>query len=118
VSHTPFVYRDFIRSSLGEFSIAKSTYVVSNSGWFSDRTECYLASGRPAVVQVTGFRVHLPTGDGLFAYRTVEEAAAALETIVADYARHAQAARDVAVACFSPEAMLLPLIEKVTSRQE
>jgi hypothetical protein len=115
VSYTPFVYRDFVRSSLGEFSVAKSTYVVSNSGWFSDRTECYLASGRPAVVQDTGFRAHLPTGDGLFAYRTVEEAAAALETIVADYARHARAARDVAVACFSPEAVLLPLIEKVTS---
>jgi hypothetical protein len=115
VSRTPFVYRDFIRSSLGEFSVAKHTYVESNCGWFSDRTECYLASGRPAVVQDTGFSAHLPTGNGLFAYRTVEEAAAGLEEIVSNYERHSRAAREIAIAHFSPEAVLLPLIEKATS---
>ena len=109
------MYRDFIRSSLGEFSVAKHTYVASNSGWFSDRTECYLASGRPAVVQDTGFSAHLPTGLGLFAYRTVEEAAAGLEEVVSNYERHSRAAREIAVEHFSPEAVLLPLIEKATS---
>jgi hypothetical protein len=115
VSRTPFVYRDFIRSSLGEFSIAKHTYVESKCGWFSDRTECYLASGRPAVVQDTGFSAHLPTGEGLFAYRTLEEAACGLEEAVSNYEHHSRAAREIAIAHFSPEAVLLPLIEKATS---
>jgi hypothetical protein len=115
VSRTPFIYRDFIRSSLGEFSVAKHTYVKSNCGWFSDRTECYLASGRPAVVQDTGFSAHIPTGNGLFAYRNVEEAVAGLEEIVSNYERHSRAAREIAITHFSPEAVLLPLIEKTTS---
>jgi len=115
VSRTPFVYREFIRSSLGEFSVAKHTYVESKCGWFSDRSECYLASGRPAVVQDTGFSVHLPTGVGLFAYRTLEEAAAGLEEVVSNYERHSRAAREIAIAHFSPEAVLLPLVEKATS---
>jgi hypothetical protein len=118
VSSTPFVYRDFIRSSLGEFSVAKHTYVESKCGWFSDRTECYLASGRPAVVQDTGFSEHLPTGDGLFAHRTIEEAAGALEEVVSNYERHSRAARDMAIAHFSPEAVLVPLIEKATSAEK
>jgi hypothetical protein len=115
VSRTPFIYRDFIRSSLGEFSVAKHTYVKSNCGWFSDRTECYLASGRPVVVQDTGFSAHIPTGNGLFAYRTVEEAAAGLEEIVSNYERHSRAAREIAITHFSPEAVLPSLIEKTTS---
>jgi hypothetical protein len=115
VSRTPFVYRDFIRSSLGEFSVAKHTYVESKCGWFSDRTECYLASGRPAVVQDTGFSAHLPTSHGLFAYRTLEEAADGLEEVVSNYEHHSRAAREIAIAHFSPEAVLLPLIEKATS---
>src|SRR6266511_658895 len=92
VSSNINVYRDYLRSSLGEFSVAKHAYVATNSGWFSDRTECYLASGRPAVVQDTGFSAHVPTGAGLFAYRTADEARAALEAITADYERHARAA--------------------------
>ena len=115
ISKTPFVYRDFIRSSLGEFSVAKHTYVESKCGWFSDRTECYLASGQPAVVQDTGFSAHLPTGEGLFAYRTVEEAAAGLEEVVSNYERHSRAAREIAIAHFSPKEVLLPLLEKATS---
>jgi hypothetical protein len=117
VSHNPIVYRDFIRSSTGEFSVAKHTYVKSNSGWFSDRTECYLASGRPAVVQDTGFSAHLPTGCGLFAYRTVEEAATALEEIIANYDRHCRVAHDIAIAHFSAKVVLTQLIEKATSNK-
>jgi len=114
VSHTPQAYRDYIASSLGEFSVAKHTYVATNSGWFSDRTECYLASGRPAVVQDTGFSAHLPVGDGLFAYSTFEEARAALDMVMSDYARHAKAARELTVAHFAPEVVLHPLIERAT----
>jgi hypothetical protein len=115
VSRDIGVYRDYLRTSRGEFSVAKHTYVRTNSGWFSDRTACYLASGRPAVVQDTGFSAHVPVGDGLFAYQTVEEAKAALEAIVADYARHARAARELAIAYFSPKVVLAPLVEQATS---
>src|SRR5215212_250653 len=106
VSSTPDLYRDYIRSSYGEFSVAKHTYVSTNSGWFSDRTECYLSSGRPAVVQDTGFSEHVPTGDGLFAFRTADEAKAHLESIRANYERHSRAARELARAHFSAEVVL------------
>jgi glycosyltransferase involved in cell wall biosynthesis len=71
--------------------------VASNSGWFSDRSACYLASGRPVVAQDTGFGRRLPTGEGLLAFSTVEEAVEALEQVNADYDRHAAAARRIAV---------------------
>jgi hypothetical protein len=115
VSHSLDAYRDYLRSSRGEFSVAKHTYVSTNSGWFSDRTECYLAAGRPAVVQDTGFSAHLPTGAGLIAYRTLDEAVAGLETVVGDYSRHARAAREVALAHFAAEVVLPPLLETATS---
>jgi len=114
VSHNLDSYRDYIRSSLGEFSVAKQLYVQSNSGWFSDRTECYLASGRPAAVQDTGFSAHIPTGEGLFAFRTVEDALAGLEAIVSDYERHSRAAHEVVRAHFAAEVVLPPLIERAT----
>jgi hypothetical protein len=106
-------YRSYIGGSLGEFSVAKKTYVNSHSGWFSDRTECYLASGRPAVVQDTGFRRHLPTGEGLFAFDTFEEAQAGIEAVVADYPRHARAARELAAAHFAAEVVLPPLLDRI-----
>jgi hypothetical protein len=115
VSRDIGVYRDYLRTSRGEFSVAKHTYVETNSGWFSDRTACYLASGRPAVVQDTGFTAHLPSGEGLIPYRGVEEARAGLEAIVADYGRHSRAARELAVTHFSPEVVLPPLLERATS---
>jgi hypothetical protein len=114
VSHSLNAYRDYLRSSLGEFSVAKHTYVQTNSGWFSDRTECYLASGRPTVVQDTGFSAHLPIGEGLFAYRTTEAAIESLEAILTDYERHSRAARDLAVSHFSAEVVLPPLLERAT----
>jgi hypothetical protein len=116
VSHSLDAYRDYLRTSRGEFSVAKHTYVRTNSGWFSDRTECYLAAGRPAVVQDTGFSAHLPTGQGLIAYRSLEEAVAGLEAVAADYPRHAQAARELARAHFAAEVVLPPLLEKAASR--
>src|SRR6267143_1091885 len=100
VSRTPSAYREFILGSKAEFGVAKHTYVANRSGWFSDRTACYLASGRPALVQDTGWTAHLPSGDGLLAYSTLEEAAAGVDRINADYDRHARAAIDVAHAHF------------------
>jgi hypothetical protein len=117
VSHSLDAYRDYIRSSLGEFSVAKHSYVTTNSGWFSDRTECYLAAGRPAVVQDTGFSEHLPTGEGLFAYHAADEALAGLEAVAADYPRHSRAAREIALAHFAAEVVLSPLLERATSKR-
>jgi hypothetical protein len=107
-------YRDYLRTSFGEFSVAKHTYVRTNSGWFSDRTECYLASGRPAVVQDTGFSAHLPTGEGLIAYRDVDQAAAGLEAVKRNWAKHSRRAREIAEAHFSPRATLVDLVQKAT----
>ena len=92
VSRTPWDYRDFIQRSKAEFGVAKHTYVANRSGWFSDRTECYLASGRPALVQDTGWTAHLPSGDGLLAFSTPDEAIAGIDRINARL-RAARAAR-------------------------
>ncbi len=89
-------FRDYVRSSRGEFSICKNGYVATNSGWFSDRSAAYLAAGRPVVMQETGFSTHLPCGRGLFAVRTVAEAAAALAEIAGDYERHSRRAAEIA----------------------
>jgi hypothetical protein len=89
-------YHDYIRASKGEFSVAKNVYVATHSGWFSDRSAAYLASGRPVVLQETGFSEHLPCGRGLFSVRSVDEAAAALEAINGNYDQHARWAREVA----------------------
>lgn len=88
-------FRRFLAASAGEFGVAKHGYIAARSGWFSERTCCYLASGRPAVVADTGWRDWLPEGEGLLAYGSVQEAAAALDEIRADPDRHAAAARKI-----------------------
>lgn len=98
VTMTFEAFADYIRSSKGEFSVCKNVFVATHSGFFSDRSAAYLASGRPVVMEETGFSDHLPCGRGLFAPRTVEEAAAAIEEINGDYERHSEAAREIAVA--------------------
>ncbi|HET6810036.1 MAG TPA: hypothetical protein VFH50_03405 [Acidimicrobiales bacterium] len=115
VSRDAESYRRYIHSSLGEFSVAKSTYVKTNSGWFSDRTECYLAAGRPAVVQDTGFSRHLPTGEGLFAFTDADSAVAGIEAVLADTARHDAVAAELARAHFSDDVVLPPLLERATA---
>jgi hypothetical protein len=90
-------FRSYLLSSRGEFAVCKSGYVRHNTGWFSDRGAAYLASGRPVVMQETGFSAHLPCGEGLFAVRTAEEAAGAIAEIERDYPRHSRRAREVAV---------------------
>jgi hypothetical protein len=111
VSKTPHQYRDFIHASKGEFGVAKHTYVVNRSGWFSDRTECYLASGRPAVVQDTGWTAHLPSGEGLFAFSSPGDAVAAIDAINSDYARHSRRAEEIARAHFDARVILPKLLE-------
>lgn len=96
VTVTPWTYRDYIAQSRAEFSVAVNLYVKTRSGWFSDRTAAYLATGKPAVVQDTGFSEDLPCGEGLFAFTTIDDAAAALEEIDRDYRRHSLAARRIA----------------------
>jgi GT2 family glycosyltransferase len=102
----PDAYRAYIAASFGEFTVAKDQNVRLRTGWFSDRSATYLASGRPVVTQDTGFGEVLPTGEGLFAYRTLEEAAAAVEAIDADPRRHGHAALEIARACFDAGVVL------------
>ena len=103
VSATLAAYRDYLLGSRGEFSIAKNAYVGLRSGWFSTRTAAYLACGKPAVVEDTGFPAHVPTGPGLHAFATAEEAVAGLAAIRTDYARACRHAREVAEGYFRGE---------------
>jgi hypothetical protein len=110
VSADPWRYRDYLRSSRGEFTVAKDVNVRLRSGWFSDRAACYLAAGRPAVEQDTGFGEVLPLGPGLHAFRTVAEAAEAIRAIEADYPRASAHAAEVARECFAAERVLGALL--------
>ncbi|MFM7244801.1 MAG: glycosyltransferase [Planctomycetaceae bacterium] len=110
---TPADYQRFVQGSWAELGIAKSGYVVSNSGWFSDRSVCYLASGRPVIASDTGFATVLPTGAGLFSFATSADVPAAEEAIASDYARHRRAARDLAEGCFDARRVLPRLLEHV-----
>jgi hypothetical protein len=91
------LWKDYISGSKGEFSVCKNVFVATNSGWFSDRSAIYLASGRPVVMQDTGFSEHLPCGRGLFAVRSVEQAAAAIEEVNGNYENHSKWARELAM---------------------
>jgi len=104
-------YRDYIRGSRGELTVAKDQNVRLRSGWFSDRSACYLAAGRPVITQDTAFGKLVPTGAGLFAFRGLEDALAALDAVKADYAVHAAAARETAAGYFRAETVLAKLVE-------
>ena len=105
-------YRDYIESSKAEWSVAKNGYVVGRPGWFSCRSACYLAAGRPVAVQDTGFGAVLPTGEGLLAFSTVEEAVTSIKEIEANYERHAKAAREIAAGYFDATRVLTHLVEE------
>jgi glycosyltransferase involved in cell wall biosynthesis len=113
IAATPDSYRGFLSGSKGEIGLAKAGYVDSGCGWFSDRSACYLAAGRPVVAHDTGFGRFLPTGEGLLAFRTAREAAGALERVSSDYARQRQAARAVAEAHLDSDLVLTRLLEAV-----
>ena len=108
---TPDAFRRFIQRSGAEFSAAQGVYVETRSGWFSDRTARYLASGRPALVQDTGFGDDLAAGEGLIGFHTLDEAVAGARDIAADYGRHRAAARRIAEEHFAAERALAPLLE-------
>lgn len=113
VASTPDAYRRFIRGSRGEFGIAKAGYVRSRSGWFSDRSACYLASGRPVLAQETGFSSFLPTGKGLLAFEQPDDVVEAMEAVNADYAGHSRAARSIAEEHLDAGLVLGRLLERV-----
>ena len=112
VAGDPDAFRRYVQSSGGEFSVAQGVYVETRSGWFSDRTTRYLASGKPALVQDTGFGRNIPTGTGLVAFRTLAEAVSGAEEIAADYDRHAQAARALAEEFFDSDKVLRRFLEE------
>jgi hypothetical protein len=109
-SRTLDAYHAYLRSSRAEWSIAKNAYVASRSGWFSTRSAAYLALGKPVVVQDTGFRAHYPTGEGLFAFSTIGEAAEAIASIESAYRRQCDAARALAEQEFAAEMVLQQLL--------
>jgi hypothetical protein len=108
-SRDTVAYQEHIYASRGEFTVAKDLVARTCSGWFSDRSACYLAAGKPVVTQETGFSKFVPTGRGLFAFSTPEEAAAAIEEINRDYADHCRAARDIADGYFASDRVLAEL---------
>ena len=105
-------YRDYIQSSLAEWSVAKNGYVVGRPGWFSCRSACYLAAAKPVVVQDTGLGTILPVGQGILTFDTLKEAAEAIREVESDYDRHARAAREIAETCFDSGKVLSRLLEE------
>ncbi len=107
-------YRDFIVTSRGEFTVAKDIYVRPKSGWFSDRSVCYLAAGRPVITQETGFSKFIETGRGLFPFETLDEIRDALTEINADYAKHSVGAIEVAYEFFDADNVLRKMVSELS----
>jgi YHS domain-containing protein len=105
-------YHEYIQRSRAEFTVARDQYARPNTGWFSDRSACYLAAGRPVVTQETGFSKYLPTGKGLFSFRTLEDVLSAVDEIEGDYAGHCRAARELAHEYFSATKVLGSLLTR------
>ncbi len=114
ISRTPWTYQNYIQNSRGEFSIAKQGFVVSRSGWFSERSACYLASGRPVVTQDTGFSSWLPTGAGLLAFRDRDGAIAALKEVESNYEHHAASTRAIVAEHFDSSEILAKLLSEAS----
>ncbi|HEX6960341.1 MAG TPA: glycosyltransferase [Lacipirellula sp.] len=112
---SPHDYQRYIQRSGAEFGVAKQMYVDTRGGWISDRTVCYLASGKPALVQDTGIRDKLPTGEGLLVFTTMEEAVEGVERIRRDYALHARAARRIAEEYFDSDKVLDRLLQNIAA---
>jgi len=115
VAGTPDAYGHFIRESKAELGVAKSGYAASRCGWFSDRSACYLASGRPVIAQETGFSDFLPTGEGLLAFDSLEDAVACVEEVDRHHGRHSEAARAIAEEHLDSNLVLGSLIERLGS---
>jgi hypothetical protein len=113
VASTPEAFRRYVQTSGAEFSVAKGVYVETRSGWFSDRTAHYLASGRPAVVQDTGLARRYPVGEGLLTFRTPDQAVAGVERVLEDHDAHAKAARAVAEEYLDSDRVLAGFVEEI-----
>ena len=113
VAATPAQYRRFVAGSWAELGVAKSGYAVSDSGWFSDRSACYLASGRPVIAQDTGFGRRLPAGAGLLAFGSVDEVVTAVDELIGDYEHHRRAARTLAEDLLDSDVVLRRLLERL-----
>jgi hypothetical protein len=113
VAGNPWAYRAFIQGSAAELGVAKSLYVQTRGGWFSDRSVCYLASGRPVLVQDTGLADLYPLGEGLLTFSTLDEALAGVEELAGSSERHARAARALAEACFDSDIVLGRLLTRL-----
>jgi hypothetical protein len=109
----PMAYYRYIRGSLAEFTVAKEQYVKPRSGWFSDRSVCYLAAGRPVITQSTGFENIIPTGEGLFEFTTESDVLAAIEAITGDYERHSKAALALAEEYFAAEKVIGAMVDSM-----
>jgi hypothetical protein len=105
-------YRDYIQNSRGEFTVARDQYVRPNTGWFSDRSACYLGAGRPVITQETGFSKYLPTGKGLFGFKTMEDILTAVDCIETDYEGNCSAAREIADEYFSADKVVGSLMQR------
>ncbi|MGC9194505.1 MAG: hypothetical protein ACP5IL_03515 [Syntrophobacteraceae bacterium] len=112
VSSNIDTYREYIQKSRGEFTVTKEQVVRPRTGWFSDRTACFLAAGRPVITQETGFSKFLPTGKGLFGFLTMDEILAAVEVIESDYESSCRAAREIAQEFFAAEKVLGKLMSE------
>ena len=106
VSKTPEAYREFIQRSRAEFCVPKHGYVAMHTGWVSDRSVCYLASGRPVLMEETGISQRLPTGLGIVTFKNCDEAVVLAKEIQAQYQRHSQAAHATAQTVFSTHNVL------------
>jgi hypothetical protein len=106
-------YRNYIRGARAEFTVARDQYVRPRTGWFSDRSACYLASGRPVITQETAFSKYIPTGRGLFAFETLDDVLGAIDAIETDYAAHSRAALEIAREYFEAERVLASLMERI-----
>src|SRR5438046_5792817 len=107
-----WLYRDYIQRSKGEFTVAKDQYVRLNTGWFSDRSACYLAAGRPVITQETGFTKNYGSDKGLLAFRSLSEIAESVKMINADYKKHSDAARQMARDIFEAQKVLKSLLDR------
>ena len=107
-----WLYRDYIQQSKGEFTVAKDQYVRLNTGWFSDRSACYLAAGRPVITQETGFTKNYGGKAGLLAFSSLGEIAEAVNMINRDYAKHSRAAYDIAREFFEAENVLKSILDR------
>ncbi|HMO25520.1 MAG TPA: hypothetical protein PKB10_04560, partial [Tepidisphaeraceae bacterium] len=113
LTRTPDSYMRFIADSRGEWSVAKNVFVAMRTGWFSCRTACYLAAGRPAVVQETGWSRYVPAGNGVLSFSTMDEAISGIERVEHDYAAHRQSAYEIAREYLAPDRVLPQMLDTI-----